>query len=373
MKTPAFSSLLTVCSLALCHGSVSAQDNTDRPPPSPEAVQPRDGDNGRPRPPRAEGEQSRQGHPGDRERGSSDRRGPEPEMRATPYIGVFTRPLSDDVRAHTGLAPDFGLIVEEIMPDSPAKAAGLQQHDVLVMLGDQRLVNQEQLSALVRAEKKDADIAFTIKRGGAEQKVTVKVGEKMMPVAFNRRSPGGDEGQFGGMFNRMFGNKENLERFGHEMREQAEKFRDGMNQFQDRMQDWSRSGPQNRDTQRLDNERGPSPQNRRPQGRPPGDSDTGSKPGEFHSRTSSSGNFQRNVVRRDDSGEYSLSDNNGAKIFTVKPTSGDEQTFIVNTEEQRTAVPENLRAKLKELENVDDRVKTDTPKPAPAETPKPGI
>ena len=79
------------------------------------------------------------------------------------------------------------------------------------------------------------------------------------------------------------------------------------------------------------------------------------------------------MVRRDDSGEYSLSDNNGAKIFTVKPTNGEEQTFIVNTEEQRKAVPENLRAKLKELENVDDRVKTDTPKPAPSEAPKPGI
>ena len=79
----------------------------------------------------------------------------------------------------------------------------------------------------------------------------------------------------------------------------------------------------------------------------------------------SSRDFQRNVVRRDDEGEYTLSDNNGAKVFTVKPVHGEDQTFIVNTEEQRQAVPERFRAKLRELEGVDRRMKSDAPAPPP--------
>jgi hypothetical protein len=288
-------------------------------------------------------------------------------MVPTTFIGVFTRPLSEEVRAQTSIAPGFGLLVEEVMPDSPAAKAGLKQHDVLVLLGDQKLVNQDQLSALVRAEKKDTDITFTIKRAGAEQKITVKVAEKMMPVVMER-----DRGNGFTPWDSLF-NGRNMERFGNEMREQGEKFREGMKQFSERMQDWSR-GPKDRAAPEPPQWGPDGNPNRRPQNRPPGEPKANNRPQpDVHSQSFSSSNVQRNIVRRDDSGEYSLSDNNGAKVFTVKPTKGEEQTFIVNTEEQRQAIPENLRAKLRELEQVDVNVKTETKTPPPADAPKPGI
>jgi hypothetical protein len=361
MKTQSLTVLLAACGLAFHHGAASAQDNP-KPPPSPDSVkptEPRGGD-------RREGDPQWKHRDGDR--GNSERHNkPQPEMKPTAFIGVFTRSLSDEVRAQTGLAPGFGLIVEEVMPDSPAQKAGLQQHDVLVLLGDQKLVNQDQLSALVRAEKKDSEITFTLKRAGAEQKVMVKVGEKMMPVVSDRDMPRpGSFNPFG-----MFGGRD-AERFGDEMREQAEHFREGMKQFQDRIQDWTR-GPKDRPVPQppqfgRDGERGS-----RPQGRPPGDKEASRPQGDVSVRSSSSSDFRRNVVRRDDTGEYSLTDNNGARIFTVKPAQGEEQTFIVNTDEQRQAVPEQFRAKLRELENVDGKVKPDAPAPPPVDPAKPGI
>lgn len=362
MKTPSISALLAVCGLALQHGSAHAQDN-EAPKPAAETVkpaEPREENSSRPRPQRPDGDRS------ERERGGPDRRGPQPEMKPASFIGVFTHPLSEEVRAHTGLAPGFGLIVEEVMPDSPAATAELKQHDVLVLLGDQKLVNQDQLSALVRAEKKDAEITFTIKRAGADQKVNVKVGEKMMPVTSEREMPRIGFAPWDNMFSGRDG-----ERLGREMREQAERFRDGMKQFQEQFQDWSR-GPKDRpapqfdrDGDRRDGDRRPGNPQHRPQGRPVAES-------ESRSSSSTSSNVQRNIVRRDDSGEYSLTENNGAKVFTVKPASGDEQSFIVNTEEQRKAIPDNLRDKLHELENVDGKMKPPATPPAP-EAPKPGI
>lgn len=360
MKPPSISALFAVCGLALHQGNAQAQENA-APKPATETVkpaEPRSENTERPRPQRPEGERG--------DRGGLERRGPQPEMKPASFIGVFTHPLSEEVRAHTGLAPGFGLMVEEVMPDSPAATAGLKQHDVLVLLGDQKLVNQDQLSALVRAEKKDTEITFTIKRAGADQKVSVKVGEKMMPVNSERDMPRIGFAPWDNMFSGRDG-----ERLGREMREQAERFRDGMKQFQEQFQDWSR-GPKDRpapqfdrDGDRRDGDRRPGNPQYRPHGRPPGES-------ESRSSASTSNNAQRNIVRRDDSGEYSLTENNGAKVFTVKPANGEEQSFIVNTEEQRKAIPENLRDKLHELENVDGKMKPPAAPSAP-EQPKPGI
>ena len=382
MKTPCLKLVLAACGLALVEGRSMAQERPTQPPPNPPAPadERREGDNDKPRPPRSDNDADRPRAGGDdnrgyrepeRSRGPMDRRAAQPEMKPTAYIGVFTRPLSDEVRAQTGLPQGFGLIVEEVMPDSPAQTAGLKQHDILVLLGDQRLVNQDQLAVLVRAEKKDAELVFTVRRLGAEQKITVKVGEKMMPVVFDRDGsrPGVFE-PFRGMFDGR-----DVERFGQHMREQAERFNQGIREFGDRVQDWSRKQgerPGGQQPQRREGDRGANPEGpgRRPQGRPPGEEEPRR---DMKSSSSRSSSFQRNVVRRDESGEYSLSENNGAKIFTVKPTTGEEQTFIVNTEEQRKAVPEGFKAKLKELESVDGRVKDSSPPTPPAAESKPGI
>lgn len=378
MKTPRYQLALVGCGLALAGGPAFAQDPATPPPAErrdSDASPPRSGDSDRDRP-KTDGDKPRSGREQDRghnDRSGPERRGPQPEMKPTAYIGVFTRPLSDEVRAQTGLPEGFGLIVEEVMPDSPAHTAGLKQHDVLVLLGDQKLVNQDQLAVLVRSEKKDADVVFTLRRMGAEQKVTVKVGEKMMPVVFEREVP-----RSGGIFEpfRGFINGRDAERLGQQMREQAERFNEGVREFGDRVQDWARKPgerPGNQPPQhRRDGERGSGPDSpsRRPQGRPPVEDEPRR---DMKSSSSHSRSFQRNVVRRDESGEYSLSENNGAKVFTVKPTTGEEQTYIVNTEEQRKAVPEAFKAKLQELENVDGKVQEGhPPADAPAQ-PKPGI
>lgn len=373
------SSLLAALGLTLLTSGLRAQDNAGQPPAPPpqgETIKPGE-------PPHADGDRPRQARPDsgpvnrNRRDGEHRERGPQPETKPTSYIGVFTHPLGDEVRAQTDIPQGFGLLVEEVMPDSPAAKAGLKQHDVLVLLGDQKLVNQDQLSALIRSEKKDSEVTFTIRRSGNEQKITVKIGEKMMPIAMEREH--GSTNPWDNFFNGR-----NMERFGDEMRQQGEKFGERMRQFGEHMQEWAR-GPKDRPAPQApqwgrDGDRGSdNGPGRRPQGRPPGETQPNNRPQpDVHINSSSSSSFSRNIVRRDDSGEYSLSDNNGAKVFSVKPADGEEQTFIVNTEDQRQAIPEQFRAKLRELEQVDVNVKTEikaetkTP-PPPADKPKSGI
>lgn len=86
-----------------------------------------------------------------------------------------------DLSAQLRQPEGFGLVVDEVLPDSPAKAAGLERNDLLIRYEDQLIANPPQLEALVRRTGKDKEANLTIMRGGTEQKITIKIGEKMLP------------------------------------------------------------------------------------------------------------------------------------------------------------------------------------------------
>jgi hypothetical protein len=197
------------------------------------------------------------------QRGEHRNEGPQhrgPEMKPTTFLGVVTRPPSPDVRAMTGTPEGFGLVVEEVMPDSPAKAAGLQRYDLITQFNDQRLVNVDQLSALVRSTAKDSEVTLTLKRAGAEQKATVKLTEKMMAVAQHQQSYHFSQ-HFGGM-----PNKEDVQRFGRQMKEQFERYSDKMRDRINDMRGNDREQPQN---SRGRNPQAPANHQRHPEGKRP--------------------------------------------------------------------------------------------------------
>ncbi len=99
------------------------------------------------------------------------------------YIGVVTGPLSAEMSAQLKLPAGVGLLVVQTLPDSPAAKAGIKKHDVLHKLGDQLLVNHEQLRTLMQQHKKGDSARLTVITGGESKEVGVKVDERDMPVA----------------------------------------------------------------------------------------------------------------------------------------------------------------------------------------------
>ena len=55
----------------------------------------------------------------------------------TIFLGVETSQVPTVVSEQLGLSKGLGLVVEYVVPDSPAAAAGVQQNDILKMLNDQ--------------------------------------------------------------------------------------------------------------------------------------------------------------------------------------------------------------------------------------------
>src|SRR5213595_3190482 len=97
------------------------------------------------------------------------------------FLGVETSQVPTVVSEQLGLSKGLGLVVEYVVPDSPAAAAGIQQNDILKMLNDQILIEPSQLRKLLQTFSDGTDITLTILRKGQEQKVTVKLAKKEGP------------------------------------------------------------------------------------------------------------------------------------------------------------------------------------------------
>src|SRR5881397_279571 len=107
------------------------------------------------------------------------------------FLGVETSQVPTVVSEQLGLSKGLGLVVEYVVPDSPAAAAGIQQNYILKMLNDQILIEPSQLRKLLQTFSDGTDVTLTILRKGQEQKITVKLAKKEMPQRHSM-IPGGN-------------------------------------------------------------------------------------------------------------------------------------------------------------------------------------
>lgn len=132
------------------------------------------------------------------------------------FLGVETSQVPTVVSEQLGLSKGLGLVVEYVVPDSPAATAGVQQNDILKMLNDQILIEPSQLRKLLQTFSDGAEVTLTILRKGQEQKVTVKLTKKEKPQRHSW-APGGkhdwhwDFDDTGDLGEQMQGLKEQLQ------------------------------------------------------------------------------------------------------------------------------------------------------------------
>src|SRR5205823_12560412 len=92
-----------------------------------------------------------------------DREDRRPKVPVT-FLGVETSEVPSVLCDQLGLPKGFGLVVDYVVPDGPAAAAGVQQNDVIKMLNDQILTDPGQLSKLVRSYSEGTNVTLTLLR-----------------------------------------------------------------------------------------------------------------------------------------------------------------------------------------------------------------
>jgi membrane-associated protease RseP (regulator of RpoE activity) len=89
------------------------------------------------------------------------------------WIGLRGRGVEDPVlRTQLQLAEDMGVVIEDIVPDSPAEKAGLRKHDIILRANDDVVDSMETLQQHVQTGH-DKSIELKLLRLGKEIDITV--------------------------------------------------------------------------------------------------------------------------------------------------------------------------------------------------------
>ncbi len=247
------------------------------------------------------------------------------EKETVAFLGVETSPVSATTGVQLGLPRGTGLVVNQLVPKSPA-ADALKVHDILLNLDDQILIEVRQLSVLIRNRKEGDEVTLTYLRGGQKATAKVKLGRQEVPKLSALVSPaeGARVFRFDGsggeaLFERRIdeGDREEIDRVLSLIRRPAGA--PGM--------------PPGASSPRIRIERSGGPG--------------------FRSVAVHPGNS--NLVFSDDGGSLELTLKDGAKALVAKdPKGGQLFAGPVTTPEERAALPQGVRERLEKLEGMHD-------------------
>ncbi len=252
------------------------------------------------------------------------------EMESVTFLGVETSPVSGTLASQLGLTDGSGLVVNHVSEKSPASGV-LKQHDILLKLEDQILIEQRQLAVLIRNRKDGEEVTITYLRGGKKETAKVKLAKRDMPKLSAAITPGtffqGGPGQnFAYAFGQNGGEGGGVVT-GQGLPPEVITDRDDVNRVLSLI-DAARAPGQRRISI----------------------SRTAEGPGSV-SVSVDTGNSQ--ISSSDDQGSLELTIKDGVKQLVAKDAKG-EQIYSgpVNTPEERKALPPEVRERLEKLEDM---------------------
>jgi serine protease Do len=258
----------------------------------------------------------------------------EPKVPVT-FLGVETSDVPSVVCEQLGLAKGFGLVVDYVVPDGPAAAAGVQQNDILKMLNDQILTDPDQLAKLVRSYSEGTSVTLTILRKGQEQKLTARLAKKEVP----RRHAMLENGNFD------FGDMGDLDDMKDRMREQMSRMKEQLSQLGDQNKGMIHDAVE----RARDQVRRASEEARRAAGQI---RTVTRDNGALAQTTIDLGKAQ--IVFSDDKGEVRIENKDGRKLLTAKDPQG-KLLFSgpIETKEDLDKVPVEVRQRYEKLQERD--------------------
>lgn len=97
---------------------------------------------------------------------------------ADAWLGVYTQSVDADLARAFDLAVEHGAIVNEVVEDSPAEEAGLEDGDVIVAFDGSKVFDADDLLDLIDDSSPGDEIELTISRDGKEKQITVQLGKE---------------------------------------------------------------------------------------------------------------------------------------------------------------------------------------------------
>jgi serine protease Do len=112
------------------------------------------------------------------------------DARTWSWLGVRIRDLSeqemDDLASRHGIREGFGVVVVEVMTDTPAAQAGLHAGDIIVALEGRPVTDTRLLVRLIARSPLDRDVRLTVLRNEGRRALRVRLVAMPPPMAGER-------------------------------------------------------------------------------------------------------------------------------------------------------------------------------------------
>src|SRR5574337_177906 len=93
------------------------------------------------------------------------------------WLGIAIQDLTDELAPGFGVPARNGVLVSDVMTDSPAATAGVRPGDIVVEFGGQAIREVPELQRRVAATPPGQAVPLTVIREGRRARLTVKIGE----------------------------------------------------------------------------------------------------------------------------------------------------------------------------------------------------
>ncbi len=95
--------------------------------------------------------------------------------KSSPWIGVHIQDIDQDLADYFKVDENAGVLITEVVDESPAAKAGLKSGDVITKIGDEELHNIKDLHSALREYDDGDEVVLKIVRKGKQKDFTVKL------------------------------------------------------------------------------------------------------------------------------------------------------------------------------------------------------
>jgi Do/DeqQ family serine protease len=107
------------------------------------------------------------------------------------WLGVGIQLLTSELAESFGVKGEKGVLVNRVVPESPASAGGLRRGDIVISFGGTRVAGVKEFQKMVAGVSPGSDVTLEILRSGKRMRVPVELAELEGPVprAVSRKAP----------------------------------------------------------------------------------------------------------------------------------------------------------------------------------------
>ncbi|MFN2364033.1 MAG: S1C family serine protease [Halarsenatibacteraceae bacterium] len=101
-------------------------------------------------------------------------------MVQRPWLGVYYRSITQDIQDHLNLESQEGVVVLDVVRNSPAEKAGLQPYDVILEIDQEKLEEMNDLARIIGEKEIGEEIMIRVRREGQTELLFAEIDQREM-------------------------------------------------------------------------------------------------------------------------------------------------------------------------------------------------